>query len=1535
MSQSIDQRVVDMQFNNRQFESGVKESLDSINKLKKGLDFNGATKSLSGLNSASKGMSMAGLSSGLQTVTGGFSALGIMGITALANITNAAVNAGKRIVSALTVDPIQQGFGEYELKMGSIQTIMAGSGESLEVVNQKLAELNTYSDRTIYSFADMTSNIGKFTNAGVKLDDAVASIQGISNVAALSGANSNEASRAMYNFAQAISSGFVKLIDWKSIELANMATVEFKTQLLESAVAAGTVKKSADGMYETLKGTALSATKNFNDSLQDQWMTTEVLTGTLAKYSDETTDIGKRAFAAAQDVKTLSQLFDTLKEAAGSGWATSWELFFGDFEEGKALFTEINTGMSALIGNSADARNELLKFWKEAGGREDLIQSFRNIIQTIGNVLDPIKDAFQEFFPPITGKRIVEMTKSLKDFTERLKVMTGGTKSLKDFSKYIKTLANSEGMEKFTGQLNTGSTVLDKIKRIFRGLFALLDIGKKFFVAIFKGIKLLATELKPAGKGLIEFAASIGDWLVNLNETIEKGELFNKFVENLVKIISKVVTFISGFVSKIKNVLTSLIDFFKSLGKVDLSGLNIFSEKVRESFQPITAIVNFVKKVFSKIKSVIQKVLPVIMPIIDKLGIAFGNLRDKITESLDKAGFSGVLDFVNSILVGGLIFGLKKFVDSLTGVTDGVGSGITGFFQNFNAFGSNINNVLISVKDTLGAYQAQLKAGTLMKIAIAIAILAASLLVLSRIDSEKLAYAIGSITVLFAELMGSMSIFTKTAGSGTKGLFKASIAMGAMAVGVLILSIALKKLSEIDKDSLAGAIVAITYLTGSLIATAKLLSNSSGQMMKGTASFVIFAAAILLLAFAVKKLSALNPAQLTTGLVGVGAMMAELIGFMKLTKADTLAIKTAAGILLLSVALLLLSVAVKSFANLDVGQIAKGLTAMGGAIGEIILFIRLTEGMTSELIKTGFGIILLSAGLWILAKAIGAMGSLSLEQMGLGLLTMAEALGVITLAMNFMPDDMISKGAGFAIIAIGLLILAKAMKEMSGMSWIEIARGLTVLAGSLGIIALAMHFMTGALPGAAALLIVAIALKILAGSIQALGKMSLKEIGLSLLVLVGVFAILGLAALVLAPVIPAILGLAAALLILGVATLAMGAGLLLFSMALAALAVSGAAGSAALVMIVTSLISLIPMLLRQIGAGIIAFAEVIIQGAPVLFEAVRVLISGLLVLLTDLIPQILDFVITFILDLLARLVEFVPQFVDAGLKIIIGFLQGIADNIQGIVEAGIDIVLNLIDGISSKIPDIIDSAFNLIISFINGLADSIRDNHDALYDAIENLIDSIIEAITDFLPRLVGIGENIISSFIEGITNMARAAWDAAVNVVSGAVDGVKKFLGIRSPSKEFGDIGKNSALGLAEGLKKFASKVTDEAKNVGNQAKDTLKTAMEKINDIVSGNVDMDPKIRPVLDLSSVTSGAGTLNSMFNRSQAMTVAADFQNGSPTQRAIDELKHIVNTAKSMPVDVDGKISVEVRNDKGEIIGIAQTAVKDLLRRESR
>ena len=360
MSKTVDERVVEMRFDNKQFESNVQTSMSTIEKLKKSLDFRGAEKGLDNLNTASKNVNMSGLSAGVEAVQAKFSALQVIGVTALANITNSAVNSARRIVNAFTIQPITTGFNEYELKMGSVQTIMAATGESLETVNKYLEELNKYSDQTIYSFSDMTQNIGKFTNAGVKLEDAVMAIKGISNEAAVSGANANEASRAMYNFAQALSAGYVKLIDWKSIENANMATVEFKQQLIDSAVAMGTLIQRSDGMYQTLTGKTLNATHNFNDTLQEQWMTTDVLVSTLKMYADETTDIGKKAYASAQDVKTFSMMMDTLKEAAQSGWAQTWEIIWGDFEQGKQLWTSLSNIFSNIIGAIDNARNNFL-----------------------------------------------------------------------------------------------------------------------------------------------------------------------------------------------------------------------------------------------------------------------------------------------------------------------------------------------------------------------------------------------------------------------------------------------------------------------------------------------------------------------------------------------------------------------------------------------------------------------------------------------------------------------------------------------------------------------------------------------------------------------------------------------------------------------------------------------------------------------------------------------------------------------------------------------------------------------------------------------------------------------------------------------------------------------------------------------------------------------------------------------------------------------------------------------------------------------
>lgn len=377
MSTTIDRKVVEMRFDNKQFESGVSTTMSSVDKLKKKLNFSGASDGLKELNAAVKSIDFSHVGRGIESVKVQFSALQVMGVRAFTRIADAAINAGKRMASEFTVEPFKQGYEEYELKLDSIQTIMASTGENLETVNKYLNELNTYADKTIYSFSDMTSNIGKFTNAGVKLEDAVKAIQGISNEAAVSGANANEASRAMYNFAQALSAGAVKLIDWKSIENANMATVEFKNELIKTALEVGTLVQQEGSYISTttdLNGDvsdAFTTTRLFNESLSSQWMTTEVLVKTLGRYADETTEIGKKSFAAAQDVKTFSQLLDTLKEAVGSGWSMTWELIFGDFNQAKKVWTGVSNTLGAIIDKMSDARNALIKGALDRNPKQD------------------------------------------------------------------------------------------------------------------------------------------------------------------------------------------------------------------------------------------------------------------------------------------------------------------------------------------------------------------------------------------------------------------------------------------------------------------------------------------------------------------------------------------------------------------------------------------------------------------------------------------------------------------------------------------------------------------------------------------------------------------------------------------------------------------------------------------------------------------------------------------------------------------------------------------------------------------------------------------------------------------------------------------------------------------------------------------------------------------------------------------------------------------------------------------------------------
>lgn len=1218
MSKTIDERVVEMRFDNKQFESNVQTSLSTIEKLKKSLDMDGATKGLESIDSAAKKVDMSGLGSAVETVKTRFSTLEIMAVTALANITNSVVNTGKQMLHSLTIEPISQGFEEYELKMGSIQTIMMSTGASLEEVNKYLQELNTYSDKTIYSFQDMTSNIGKFTNAGVGLEDAVMAIQGVSNVAAVSGANANEASRAMYNFAQALSAGYVKVIDWKSIENANMATVEFKTQLLESAVACGTLTKTADGMYKTVKGNVIDATHGFNDSLQDQWMTTEALVGTLRNYADETTEIGAKAFAAAQDVKTFTQLMDTLKEDVGSGWANTWEILFGDFEEAKELWTGLRQVIGGFIDAQADARNEMLQGWKDLGGRTKLIEALKNAFEGIQSVIKPIYEAFREIFPPTTAKQLYDITENLRKFTANLKL---------------------------------SDTASANLKSTFKGLFAILDIVKQAFSAIFTAIKPLFGGLGTLGDGILGFTGGVGDAIVAFDEFIKTSGAFQKVGEGIATVIQTIMTALSTLKNKIKEKFESVnFEVFHSL-----------LERIHERMAQVG-------EAAGEMKSGVIVAFEVI-----------GELGSSLAKNLGEANFSGIIDLLNGISFGAIAVGITKFVGTFRKAIEDIGS-----------FKESFIGILDSVRGCFEAYQNQLQAGTLLKIASAIAILTASLIALSLVDSEKLNVALGAITVLFADLLASMAVFNKISGQVT-GVVKSVTAMLGIATAVLILASALKKIADLDAKQLTTGLIGVAGLTTMMVAAAKAMSSNSKAIIKGATQMVIFAAAIKILASVCEQLAKLDWNQLAKGLVGVGVLLAEVSLFLRTAKFSGKSITTATGIVILSASIKVLASACKDFGEMKWEDIGKGLASIAVLLAEITAFTKLT-GNAQNVISTGVALIAIAAAMKILASAVKDFSTMQWDEIARGLTAMAGALAAITVAVKLMPNNMAGIGAGLVIVAAALVVLSTALEKMGNLSWEQVAKGLITLGGAMAILAIGLNAMTGTLAGSAALLVAASALLVLTPVLTILGAMSWSSIVKGLVTLAGAFAILGVAGAVLTPLVPSILALSGSLALIGVAVVGIGAGLALAGAGLSALAVgltalaaAGTAGATAIVasltVIITGVAGLIPAIVAKIGEAIVEFCKVIADSAGAIGEAVKAVILMLVDVLVECVPAIADGALKLIAGVLEALVEYTPSIVDSIFQFLIAVLEGVAKNLPSLIQAAVDVLMAFFSGI--------------------------------------------------------------------------------------------------------------------------------------------------------------------------------------------------------------------------------------------------------------
>ena len=1181
MSTTIDQKVVEMRFDNQRFERNVATTMSTLDKLKEKLHLKGASKGLEDVDAAAKKVNMAGLGSAIEGVSAKFSALQVMGVTALMNITNSAVNAGKRIASALTIDPIRTGLQEYETQINAVQTILANTeskGTTLDDVNSALDTLNTYADKTIYNFTEMTRNIGTFTAAGVDLDTSVNAIQGIANLAAVSGSSSQQASTAMYQLSQALASGTVKLMDWNSVVNAGMGGQVFQDALKETARVHGI---NIDAM--------IKKNGSFRETLQEGWLTSDILTETLEKftmateglseaeieanrqklksigYTDEQIEgifkLGNTATNAATKVKTATQLFDTLKETAQSGWTQTWEIIFGGFEDAKTLFSGLYETFAPILEASAKARNELLQGWADAGGRDDLIESVYNIVDAIGSVVKPIKEAFREIFPPATAEKLANITRAIKEFTAKL------------------TLSDEAS---------------DKLKRTFKGLFAILDIVKQAFSAAFSLISPLFGKVSSLGGGILGVTAKIGDWIVALNESVKSSNAFGKVVDLL------------------KNTLAGIAEFFKPLvngvkefGSALSNDVIEVADKARERFQPLVLLGGLIKSVFTGIGNILKKVAPYVLTAASAVGSVIKNLINTITSSIKGADYDKVFDIANGGILAAIGVFIAKFIKSGGDILDNAG----GFLE-------NINNILGGVGDALGAFTERTKAETLQKIAIAIGILAASLLVLSLIDSEKLTTALFTITTLFAELMASMSIFSKI--GNVKGAGKFSALMISLAASLLVLSAALKIMSTMSWKEMGVGLISMTVSLGALIAAVNLLPDR--KVDHAAKSIKKMSTAILVLAVGIKIMSTMSWKEMGVGLITMA-------------------------------------------------------TGLGALVAAVNLLPDRKVNSASRAIKK------MSTAILILAVGIKIMSTMSWKEMGVGLISMAAGLGALVAAVHLLPRDTAFRAAGMVGLATAMVILGGALKIMATMSWTDVGKSLAALAGSLLIIATAMAFMKSAIPGAAALLVIAASLTVLAPVLMLLGSMSLAEIGKSLLMLAGVFTVLGLSALVLKPLVPTILALAGAITLFGLSCVAIGAGVLMIGAGLTALAAALAASGGAIVVFVSSIISLIPYAIEQFGLGIINFCNVISGSVSAIAGAFSTIVLAIIDALVTAVPALAEGLLVLIESLLESLVKHTPAIVASLCDFLISLIYAIADKLPALIKAGVDLVMAFFAGV--------------------------------------------------------------------------------------------------------------------------------------------------------------------------------------------------------------------------------------------------------------
>lgn len=1581
-----DEAVLEMQIDNRQFIKGAEKTITVVDKLKNALSFKGHDDGFDRIQKSANNVDLTGIAKDLEAITKRFTTLGQTGMNVIKNLTDDIYNFSKKTVKSLTIEPVTQGMSKYESYIKATQTIMAATrnetvpeqyASQLEYVEDMLSKLMWYSDETSASFTDMIETVGKFTSSGVGLEDAVREAMGVYNAAFGAGVSNQQAGMALYNLAQALSTGKVTQVDWKSIENANMATEEFKNVILEAAVQIGTLKKDASGAFKTLKGETITATKGFksfmeqglftrnvleqalinmgeysytlNAAIEDlgissNYSTSEImdmfeavnksadkskalqelhdrlydelegkgvptvkaLTEVYEKLSDQTYAISENAFKMGQEYKTFADVLEATKDAVSSGWMTTFRHIFGNLEEAKQLWTDVGGVFYELFAQGAELRNNILEIWHTTGGRDSLISAIRNLYNAVKSFVDPIVNAFKKVFTVFNENNESETAKKLTDLTKRF--------------------------EKWTEKLTLSEKTITGIGNAFEKFFGFLPKAIKWVSALFKK---WVPGYEQLNKVLPKTLGYLKDFVVLFFDAFSDGEkgfdweffktgavaIFNNISESILKLWAAV----KKYADEVKDIPILGTVFDKLVTVVEtLRGL--FTKSTEEASE-MEEGTGFLDKALDRLSSFWTSFTGAVDDVNDGLGTLWSwvkSIGDIATEAWDALSGddpssvgSKVTAFVTGIL-NGIRDGLKTI--KLSDIIDSAKTGIflyiayefskfiktiKGTAKEFNTVWESFGGVFRSMSSAISSYGKSQNANYMLKIAGAVAILAASMIALSLVPERKIVTVAVSLAFLFKILQGI-----------AKGMAKWGKFGG----------------DKINTNNSGNTTLSNSMFSGNT--TTFNVFSSIAQNLIAMAILIVAAAHVI------KQLGVLNTDQIYTGLTVIGIIMAEAVATLVFLSKNAENLRPGTMLPLLGMAALIWSVgtALEKVENIDWKKIATTGAVIAGVI-----------------VAMGFAVKLMQQSSW--SSGLGSMLSL--------FSIVAAMYAIVPLMLGI--DAYMAKNGGERLIS-DFFVLAIAGGILVGfaaiMAKIGNAKGALKGAAQLAIIGAAMILFAAALTIAVPSILIFVN-----GLFDLLAKMvefgDFGGLAIAIIMLAGLAVVLGL------------LGYAAgfigkAMLSAGIGFVTFAAGLLLVSVALGILAT----------------------VLVPFGGAIVDFCEMLLSNGETIVKIVALTIAGVLaaiaasklhiaytlisVILTILIvihefgPQIINVLYIIAEDIFKFLFELIPLFVAFLLAAILTIINNLANAIRANASAILDAIENLVAAIftllieglirlfgklgaflteafytvfrpgekvdgallewSKKMDDIADQVdkdindafgppidtagksgedmFKSFIGNFEGKADSLE-SLDEFGTAIKNRLNPVAEDvgsegggvtaqaymdnITSYLGESVPglnvdlssissafdisgqtgpLGNNAATSFISNIygtgsDNHVQGAYDAGFAVSNAGIQGMADGQQSHSPSRLAMQLGAYLIQGYVSGISDNENRAYTATESLAIKMGESMRNALTTVQALAEQDFEMHPRITPVVDMSNIDSAAGSMNSMFGNASA------------------------------------------------------------------